>query len=329
MSLNGAPLATVLNSPAFKVVAVTSSSPATKAGIASAPSAKYFRSASRLTFSKNLRASAINIGPEEIRRTSPILILVGFSWARMMAGAETAKESAAVPARRRRRSIFILILPFATAYADSNLKRKALSAPANGSARRWQPCRRDRKVAGAVDLLASSNLAENRARLKRDPRSGRSHQYRASASTSGAWVQYVAAEWGPLAVELVRALPCLTQGPGVVAVYATAVPTGCRHDRAHCAGRDSDCALRVVWRCLCADGVALHDQPVDHPASAGTIQPCASRRRPRHRLSLLPRLGRNSGFRRHAADHHLHDLSFATLHQCRDAGASAHELGRA
>src|SRR6185437_8391911 len=180
MSLNGAPLATVLNSPAFKVVAVTSSSPATRAGIASAPSAKYFRSASRLNFSKNLRASAMNMGPEEIRRTSPIRILVGFSWARTMAGAETAKDSAALPARRRRRSIFILILPFATAYAQSNHKRKALPALANDPAPRWQPCLRDGKVArltasGRCRLIGFIGLprplAENRARLKHDPRS--------------------------------------------------------------------------------------------------------------------------------------------------------------
>ena len=36
------PWPTVLNTPAFNVEAVRSSSPATSAGIASAPSAKYF-----------------------------------------------------------------------------------------------------------------------------------------------------------------------------------------------------------------------------------------------------------------------------------------------
>src|SRR6478609_12145902 len=110
MSLNGAPLETVLNNPAFSVVAVRSSSPATNAGMARAPSAKYFSSASRLIFSKNFRASAMNIGPDEIRGTSPIRIFVDFSCARRMAGAEATNESAAVPARRRRRSIFILVL---------------------------------------------------------------------------------------------------------------------------------------------------------------------------------------------------------------------------
>src|SRR5262249_5855831 len=61
-----------------------------------------------LTFSNSLRVSAINIGPEEMRRTRPIRILAGFSCARTIAGALTANETAALPARRLRRSIFIL-----------------------------------------------------------------------------------------------------------------------------------------------------------------------------------------------------------------------------
>src|SRR5215467_12560826 len=112
MSLKGAPLATVLKSPAFNVVAVRSSSPATKAGIARAPSAKYFNSASRLTLSKNFLASAMNIGPDEMSGTRPIRIFEAFSCARITAGAEATNDKAAVPVRIRRRSIFMGVLQF-------------------------------------------------------------------------------------------------------------------------------------------------------------------------------------------------------------------------
>src|SRR5262249_55749608 len=75
--------------------------------MARAPSAKYFNSASRLTLSKNFRASAMNIGPDEMSGTRPTRIFEVFSCARTMAGAEAANDKAAVPVRRRRRSIFI------------------------------------------------------------------------------------------------------------------------------------------------------------------------------------------------------------------------------
>ena len=51
--------------------------------------------------------------------------------------------------------------------------------------------------------------------------------------------------------------------------------------------------------------------------------------RPRPRLPLLPRVGRELGVRRRAADTHLHDVPFAALHPGRDAGAGAREPRRA
>jgi hypothetical protein len=52
ISLYGAPFETALNRPALSVDTVQSISPAISEGMASAPSAKYLISTSRLTFSK-------------------------------------------------------------------------------------------------------------------------------------------------------------------------------------------------------------------------------------------------------------------------------------
>src|SRR5262249_43312845 len=53
----------------------------------------------------------MNIGPDEMSGTRPIRIFEAFSCARTTAGAEATKDKAAVPVRRRRRSIFMGVPP--------------------------------------------------------------------------------------------------------------------------------------------------------------------------------------------------------------------------
>ena len=56
------------------------------------------------------------------------------------------------------------------------------------------------------------------------------------------------------------------------------------------------------------------------------LQPRASRRRPRHRLPLLPHVGRAFVLRRHAADRDLHELPLADLGRQRHARAGPRQL---
>ena len=66
---------------------------------------------------------------------------------------------------------------------------------------------------------------------------------------------------------------------------------------------------------------------VDDPP-AGSIQPPTPRRRTRHRLSILPHVGRGFIECRSTADLYLHDLPFADLDQCRAARAGARKPGQ-
>src|SRR5215211_7988872 len=105
ISLYGAPLLTALNRPALSVETVASSSPAIRAGMASAPSAKYFSSTSRFTFSNKPIACATKIGPEEISGTTPMRILVRGSWARAWPNEIAAATPVAALATIRRRRV--------------------------------------------------------------------------------------------------------------------------------------------------------------------------------------------------------------------------------
>ena len=76
-------------------------------------------------------------------------------------------------------------------------------------------------------------------------------------------------------------------------------------DRAHCAGCDSDRALRalMVSPNITNQSITRSADAFSHADHVGGRASCSS----------SPCLGRNSGFRRHAADHHLDYLSFVPL----------------
>ena len=62
--------------------------------------------------------------------------------------------------------------------------------------------------------------------------------------------------------------------------------------------------------------------------AADPVQPRAPRRRQRHRLPLLPHVGRGLGVRRHSADEDLHELPLADLREQPVPRAGARELPR-
>src|SRR6185437_2973161 len=85
----------------------------------------------------------------------------------------------------------------------------------------------------------------------------------------------------------------------------------------------------IGFACLFGGGIAwwwLWPR-MDYARRVGwtVVQPSASRRRPRHRLPVLPHHGGNFGTCQSTAYLDLHDLPFADLDQCGDAGAGATE----
>src|SRR5665213_290276 len=99
----------------------------------------------------------------------------------------------------------------------------------------------------------------------------------------------------------------------------------------HCQGRDvvaggaPDCAGGPR---LFGDELALCDGSIDYTGAAGTVQPRPSCRRPWPGLPLLPRVRGDGPTRRNYADGNLHDVPFADLDQCNDAGAGTRQSGK-
>src|SRR3954453_10052906 len=107
--------------------------------MASAPSAKYFNSTSRLTLSKKPIACATKTGPEEISGTTPMRIFVRGSCARARAkDAETSPVAALAARTRRRVNETGILSPFGThrnqLHADS-----ATAAPTLATRERGNP----------------------------------------------------------------------------------------------------------------------------------------------------------------------------------------------
>src|ERR1700751_167828 len=79
---------------------------------------------------------------------------------------------------------------------------------------------------------------------------------------------------------------------------------------------------------LPVSGVALYHQCRSGETAAGTVQPSAPRHRARHRLPLLPYLGRAVEFRGYSSDQDLHELPFADLDERIHARTRARQLSQ-
>ena len=72
--------------------------------------------------------------------------------------------------------------------------------------------------------------------------------------------------------------------------------------------------------------LAVGDRGARRARTADPVQPRAARRRQRHRLPLLPHLGRGFLVRRHSADQDVHELPLADLFEQPVSRAGAREL---